>query len=365
MKVVIVHDYLTQKGGAERVTLTLSEMFPDAPIYTTLYNPHTTYPEFQSRDVRPVQALNHLSVLRKDPRKALLVLDRAFARLDIGHEHEVTLCSTSGWAHRVTSGPPKLAYCHNPPRWLYQADEYLAQHGLLVRLGLRTLRRRLLAGDQRAAHSVAGYVANSRVVAERIKRAYGLAAAVVSPPVMISPAAGVAQVDGLEPGYLLTVARGRAYKNTDAIVRAAKRLDGRRLVVVGGPSAPDREGDHAVYLRDLADDQMRWLYANASVVVSAAHEDFGLTPLEGNAFGTPSALIARGGFLETTVEGRNGSFFAEPSPSSIADAIARAEALERTAVQKFVVERFGQRRFEEQMRAELLRVVERPRTDAP
>ena len=180
--VAIAHDYLTQRGGAERVVLTMLEAFPDATLYTTLYDPESTYPEF--RDARIVtSALDRFGPLRRHHRAALPLLAAASSRLRV--DADVTVVSSSGWAHGFDISGRRLVYCHNPARWLYQADDYLggsssrARTGrLALALGAPPLRR----WDRRAAVRADRYLANSTTVRDRIKAAYGIDADVVPPP---------------------------------------------------------------------------------------------------------------------------------------------------------------------------------------
>jgi glycosyltransferase involved in cell wall biosynthesis len=346
MNVALVHDYLTQRGGAERVVLAMVEAFPEAPLYTSLYEPDATYPEFRDVDVRTLP-LNRLGTLRRDHRKALPFLAQSFGRLEI--DADVVLCSSSGWAHGVRTEGRKLVYCHTPARWLYQPDRYLREVSLGRRLGAGLLTARLRSWDRAAARSATLYLANSTIVRERIMAAYGLAADVLPAPYLVDVDAPQRAVD-VEPGYVLCVSRLMSHKNVDALMRAFTRLPGERLVIVG--SGPDRarlEGlrsSATTILERVDDDELRWLYANCRAVASAAHEDFGLTPLEGGAFGKPAVVLRYGGFLDTVGEGVSGLFFDEAEPDAVAAAIAAALARDwdpatiRQHCEAFAPERF-------------------------
>ena len=142
----IAHDYLTQLGGAEKVVLNMSRAFPDAPIYTMLYDPDTTFPEFQDLDVR-VPAINRIPQLRKHHRAALPILP-IIAR-SVFVDADIVLTSTSGWAHGFRTNGRKLVYCHTPARWLYQSEKYLGDNGNAVaRMGLRATSSYLKAWDR-------------------------------------------------------------------------------------------------------------------------------------------------------------------------------------------------------------------------
>jgi glycosyltransferase involved in cell wall biosynthesis len=325
-RVVVVHDYLTQRGGAERVVLALMQAFPAARLVTSIYNPETTYPEFADFPIDTFW-LNRVPALQRDPRRALPLLARAFSSYEV-KDADVVVCSSSGWAHGVRTDAPKIVYCHNPPRWLHQTEDYLADQGRAVRLAVDLLRRPLTRWDRKAADSAITYLANSSVVAGRIQNTYGIDADVVPPPVMIDPTGELEAVPGLEPGFLLTVSRSRGYKNTSAVAEAVDRmLPDQRLVVVGGvPDHPDGGtwGPRVVGVTDVPDAQLRWLYANCSSLVAVSHEDFGLTPLEANSFGRPALCLRAGGYLDTLVPGRNGLYVEDETPSAVADAIVRS-----------------------------------------
>ena len=193
----IAHDYLTQRGGAERVVLALARAFPGAPVHTTLYDPPGTYPEFAELDVR-VSPLNRVGPLRRSHRAALPVLHLASEALT--PTEDVVIASTSGWAHGFHACGDVVAYCHSPARWLYQSQEYLG--GPLWTsargVGLGAVRPMLRRWDARAARRPTRYLANSRIVRQRIADAYGIDATVVPAPHSMDASARQAPVPELE-----------------------------------------------------------------------------------------------------------------------------------------------------------------------
>jgi len=322
MDVALVHDYLTQRGGAERVVLSLVKAFPEAPLYTSLYEPDATFPEFRNVDVRPL-ALNRIGALRRRHRLALPFLASAFSRLEV--DADVVVCSSSGWAHGAHVTGRKVVYCYTPARWLYQSERYLATDDVVARTALAALRRPLTDWDRRAAGSADRYLAISTVVRDRIRAAYGIAADLLPPPHTIDADGPRMPLDAVETGFVLCVARLLPYKNVRAVADAFRLLPEQRLVVAGtGPELTSLKADpspNVHFAGAVTDEQLRWLYSNSIGVVSASYEDFGLTPLEAAAFGKPAAVLRFGGFLDTVVEGQNGLFFERPDPGAIAEAL--------------------------------------------
>jgi glycosyltransferase involved in cell wall biosynthesis len=330
--VALAHDYVTQRGGAERVALSMSRAFTTAPLYTTLYHPEGTFPEFADVDVRPMP-INRWGVLRRNHRLALPFLARAVSAQHV--EADVLLASSSGWAHGISTSGRKVVYCHAPARWLYQADRYAGTGA-----GSRGLRSRavktatdvfgpsLRAWDQKAAHTADRYLVNSTVIQRAVSEIYGIEAEVLPPPPAVLSSDGGAQpVDGVARPFVLCVARLLPYKNVDLVIEAVARIPDLDLVVVG--DGPERRRLEALAQRvgsttlagRVTDQQLRWLYASAVGLVAASYEDFGLSPLEAAAFGRPTAALRDGGYLDTVDPGRTGVFFDAPAVDAIAGAV--------------------------------------------
>jgi glycosyltransferase involved in cell wall biosynthesis len=314
--IVVAHDYLTQRGGAERVALELATRLEARELVTSVYSPELTFDGF--RELRVRQSRSHLlQRFAGDMRRALPLLARAWSRMQ-PVDADAVVCSSSGWAHGVpvTPGTLKVVYCHNPARWLYQRDDYVQGHSPLVRAALSVLSPGLRRWDRRAAASADVYLANSRSVAERIRRAYGTEAEVLPPPVAVDATGAQEPVSGVEPGFVLTVSRPRGYKGADMLVEAFARMSEERLVVVG--AEPDQSLPPNVQaVGRVPEEQLRWLYAHARALVSVSREDFGLTPVEANAFGTPVLVLRAGGFLDSTVEGESGLFVEDDAVDTI------------------------------------------------
>ena len=317
MRIALVHDYLTQPGGGERVVLQLAELFPGAPIYTALYEPETTFPEFANYDVRtsPLQG----NVDADDFRRSVLRYPRAFQGFDLD-DYDLVVVSSSAFAHHVRH-PAAYVYCHTPPRFLYDPATYVGERfaPILGAAGL-PLRR----ADRSAARSCAGYVANSKITASRIKARYGIEAPVIHPPLWtahlpaeVSPIPAVPRA--------LTICRLLPYKRADLAVEAAKRA-GIGLTVVGdGPERARLEalaGDHDVsFLGRVDDDELRALWETHSVAIVPGLEDFGFAPVEANYSGRPTVALDAGGALETVNSGVTGLRVSGTDPDAWGDTL--------------------------------------------
>lgn len=358
MTVAIAHDYLTQWAGAERLVLSLARAFPDAAIHTAFYDPDATFPAFAACDVR-ASPLNRVVPLRRNFRLAMPALAPLFATMRV--DADVVICSSSGWAHGAAVRHRKLVYCHNPARWLYQADQYLAEASRPLKAAVRVLSPALRRWDRRAALSADRYVANSTAVRDRVERIYGIEAVVVPPPHSIDPAGAQEPCPGVQAPFFLCVTRLLAYKNVDAVIRAVQRRPGRRLVVVGrGPDAARLAalaGPEVTFRQAVPDDQLRWLYDRCTALVAAAYEDFGIAPLEAAAFGKPVAALRWGGYLDTVDEGETGLFFERPEPHLVAEALDSVVA-HRWRRERIVAHAggFSEDRFVQRMRAEVDRL---------
>jgi glycosyltransferase involved in cell wall biosynthesis len=342
--VAIVHDYLNQRGGAERVALELARMWPQAPLYTSLYRRTSTFPEFEQLDIR-TSPLDRLPVDRGFRALAPLypLAFRSFEPL----AQELVISSTSGWAHGIRTGRDSthIVYCHTPARWLYRSEEHLGRTpGTLM---LAPLKPGLRGWDRRAAGRADLYVANCEQVADRIRGVYGREATVVYPPV---------DVDRFTPKprgeRLLVISRLLPYKRVDLVVRAATAA-GIGLDVVGvGPSIGKLRGlaGPTVTFHGRVDDQaVVQLLESCGALCVAATEDFGITPVEAHAAGKPVVAYAAGGALETVIDGVNGALFHELSERALLDAIDRLDRLQtgppelRATADRFSVQTFRER----------------------
>lgn len=350
-QIAIAHDYLTQRGGAERVVLAMARAFPEAQIHTTLYNPDTTFPEFRDLDI-VTSPINRVGALRRHHRLALPLLAPVASHMRV--DADVVLTSTSGWAHGFHATGRTVVYCHAPARWLYQPQEYLGgpHFSSLAGVALSVLAPPLRVWDKRVARRATTYLANSRVVRDRVHDAYGITAEVLAPPHGVDSDGEQEPVPELEgwSDYHLIVSRLLPYKNVGAAIDAFQGLPGERLVVVGhGPLKPalvSRLPGNARLVSHLTDAQMRWVYARAHALIAPSLEDFGLTPVEAAAFGKPTIALRGGGYLDTVIEHVTGLFIDSPTPRAIAQAVllSRTQAWDSEYLQAHGAS-FGDERF--------------------
>jgi glycosyltransferase involved in cell wall biosynthesis len=351
-RVAIVHDYLNQRGGAEKVVLAMSDMWPQAPIYTSLYRPESTFDEFRGRDIR-TSFVDRIPVDRGFRNLFPLYPPafRSFGEIDA----DVVIASSSGWAHmaRAVAGAMSVVYCYTPARWLYRHD-YMNTGGRPARR--QSLLTPLVGGlrwfDIRAAHRAHAYISISETVRERVRRVYGLDAPVVYPPV------DTERVQVLPRGErLLVISRLLPYKRVDLIVAAARRLGLGLDIVGGGPLLDDLRrsaGPATKFHGATAESSIVQLLETCSAVCVAGEEDFGIVAVEAQAAGKPVVAYARGGARETVVDGVTGVLFDEQTTACVADAIAACERLttppDRMAAN---AARFSKRAFAEGMAREL------------
>lgn len=356
--VVLVHDYLNQRGGAERVVLEMASLWPDAPLYTSLYRAGSTFPGFQNLAVR-TSFLDRVPVDRRF--RAMFALYPAAFRSLGTIDADLVISSSSGWAHSVRTSPRAFhaVYCHTPARWLY-GTPYLGASAPAQR-AIAPLRAALRRWDNRSAQRADLYIANSNFVRERIRLRYGLSARVVYPPV---------DTDRFTPkprgDRWLVVSRLLPYKRIDLVVDAVTRA-GLGLDVVGdGPALSDlrdRAGPTVRFHSNVPDGELTELFESCAGFCLPGVEDFGLTPVEANAAGKPVVAFAGGGALETIEDGLTGTFFEHHSVDALLDALRRCDALTSSPEQiAHHASRFSIAAFRERLTATLAQAISEHRS---
>ncbi|TMD79125.1 MAG: glycosyltransferase family 4 protein [Chloroflexi bacterium] len=325
MKVALVHDYLNQMGGAERVVLALHEIFPDAPIYTSIYDPQRVDPAFQKMDIR-TSFMQRLPMVTKHHQPYLPIYPFAMESLDL-RGFDMVLSSSSAFGKGVITRPETLhiCYCHTPMRWCWNYDEYVEREhlGKMARRVLPFLITALRSWDQTSAMRVDHFIANSPVVAERIQKYYRRDAVVIPPPVeagrfTFDPAIQVED-------YFLIVSRLIPYKRIDLAIEACNELQ-LPLVIIGGGRDQERlkkmAGPTIRLVGRLSDEEVLHYYAHCRAFLFPGEEDFGITPLEAQASGRPVIAYGAGGALASVVDGTTGVFFQNQTVESLVTVLA-------------------------------------------
>lgn len=354
MKLALVHSWLNQYGGAERVLEAVHALYPGAPVYTSMYDPPRMPPAYRQWDIR-VSFLDLLPGIHAHHQRYLPLYPLGFEAFDLAG-YQAVLSISSAFAHGVVPRPETfhLCYCLTPPRFLWNTKEYLNREA--VPKGMRALLGPLLlylrAWDRRAAARVDAFVAISTAVQRRVARVYGREAAIIHPPVAVEAFKPEPRQE--REDFYLIVSRLVPYKRIDLAVAAFNEL-GWPLVIVGeGRDRPALEAqakDNVRFLGRLADAEVRRLLPRARGFVFPGWEDFGITPVEANAAGVPVIAYRAGGVLDTVIEGETGVLFEPQTPEALAEAVRRAASARSwdAAVLRRQAARFSVGRFHAQL----------------
>lgn len=322
MRVAIIHDYLNQYGGAERVLEALHALYPSAPIYTSLYDPDAMPDAMRTWDIR-TSWMQRLPAWRRLFQVYFPIYPSAFESFDL-NAYDLILSSSSAYAKGIIPGAhaKHICYCHTPMRFAWQTDAYVAREeiGRVARAFLKIVMTYLRMWDVTTNVRVDQFVANSHEVAARIQRYYGRSSLVIHPPVELPPSYSATPGD-----YYLTGGRLVPYKRLDLAVRACTAMnlplkvfgEGRDRLALEAIAGPTVE-----FLGWVDETQRRQLLAGCCAFLFPGEEDFGITPLEAMAAGRPVIAYAAGGALDTVLDGVTGRFFYEQSPAALATAIA-------------------------------------------
>ncbi len=354
-KIAIITDWLTNYGGAESVISAFHDLFPEAPIYTTIYKPE------KMRELGNLKNV-HTTWLNKIPfakhQWLLGQMPTAIEMMDLS-EYDIVLSSCHSVSKGVITKPGTLhiSYCHTPMRYAWEKWDFetrLKKFPHLMRPFIRHQIKKIREWDYCAAQRVDKYIANSSYIASKIKEHYNRGADVIYPPVLTDK---FKPVSNPANDYYLAVGRLIPYKKFDLIVRTFNKL-GKPLKVVGG--GPDLKKlkkmakPNVRVLGRVSDEELKDLYANCRAFVFPQIEDAGIVPLEAMASGRPVIALNRGGSLDSMREGVTGIFFKEQTVESLSDAIERFETLNqvqgkfdpeaiREHAKKFDVERFKEK----------------------
>ncbi len=324
MKIALVHDYLTQRGGAERVFELLCKRYPKADIFTSVYDP--------KRTIDLGERIVNTTFLQKIPgavkyfRLMAPLYFPAFRTLNL-QDYDLIISSSTSFAKAVRKKPSAhhICFCHNVTRFLWDTETYLREYGDYKYFApvIEQVFGMMRNVDLKYAQEPNLYIANSSVVARRIQSIYGKKAIVINYPIDTSKF----QFSNTKDDYYLASARMISYKRLDIIVEAFNWLGWRLLISGSGPER-DRLQSKALknieFVGHVTDAQRTQLFARSRSVIVAALEDYGLVPVEANASGTPVIAFGAGGVLDTQIPGKTGVFFKRQTPESLQTALLEA-----------------------------------------
>ncbi len=361
-RVALVHDWLNQMGGAENVLLELTRIWPEAPIYTSIFDPAALDAEFEDLDVR-TSFMQVIPGIFERHRVFLPVYAGMFARWWIP-DCDLIISNASGFCRWIPSHPSTthVCYCLTPPRYLWDSKRYLAAErdfppsfDPAVQAALAGLRRL----DVIMADRTDDFIAISTAVAERIARYYGRPATVIYPPVRTADYAPAAPAAIGE--HFLLVSRLAPYKRIDLAIRACNRLGVRLRIVGSGRAESDLQaiaGKTIEFAGRISSERLRDELARCRALIFPGEEDFGLVPVEAQAAGRPVVAFAGGGALETVRAGVTGEFFHHPTTAALADVLASFDesGYDPAAIRENA-ERFGLARFRTQLTGHIQKLL--------
>lgn len=331
MKVALVHYWLVSMRGGEKVLEELCELFPDADVFTHVYDPKVVSPVIRRHAVRTT-LISALPFSKRFYRTYLPLMPLALEQLDL-RQYDLVISSESGPAKGVLTRPDAfhICYCHTPMRYIWNMYlDYKRSINPVLRPFMTWIASSLRAWDQHSANRVDLFLANSQNVKRQIRKYYGRESIVIPPPVDVE---SFQQPKRECTGAYLAVGQLVRYKRMDLAIEACNRL-GRRLIIIGdgqeykalrkiaGPTISFLGKQDAVTLRDH--------YGSCKALLFPGEEDFGIVPLEAMASGKPVIALRRGGALETVVEGHTGLFFNDPVAESLMAAISHFERIEQS-----------------------------------
>lgn len=329
MRVSLVHDWLNQMGGAEDVLLDLARMYPDSPVFTSIYAPELLPDAFQSLDIQTLW-IDRLPGIHHKHQRYLPFYPLAWGGFRVP-DTDVVLTNKSGFCHglRLPKGAIQICYCLAPTRYVWQFDAYIAREGIgagtaaVLRPFIAALRR----WDYAAAQRVHTFIAISTEIQQRIKHFYNRDSVVIYPPVDTARFAATRTTDIGD--YYLVVSRLIPYKRIDLAVQACTRLN--LPLKVGGKGRDidrlrEMAGPTVEFLGYVPDDELPSLMARCKAFLFPGLEDFGITPVQAQAAGRPVIAYAGGGALDTVRPGVTGELFHEATVDALADVLQRFDA---------------------------------------
>ncbi|HEY7621826.1 MAG TPA: glycosyltransferase [Solirubrobacteraceae bacterium] len=324
-RVALVHDFLVDVRGAERVFLALCDLFPQADVFTAVYDEEGTEWRFAHRAVQ-TSFLQRLRPTARTFRALLPLYPAAMESLDL-RGYDLVISSSSAWAHGVIpdDGAVHVCYCHNPFRYAWNArQETLQARGPFARAALGAVFQRWRQWDWIAAQRVDAYIANSQTTKRRVARYFGREATVLHPPVEVQRFTPATPDDAY-----VVLSELMPHKRIDLAVRAFNELRLPLIVVGNGPDARRLHrlaGPTVSFTGRVTDAEAAHLLARARALVVTATEEFGIAAVEAQAAGRPVIALREGGVRETVIEGETGAFFERPDPAELAAVVRSFDA---------------------------------------
>ncbi len=323
MRVALVHDYLNQYGGAERVLEAFCEIWPNAPIFTLIYDEQRTGRAFASRQIK-TSFLQRWPFVRAHHRPFLMLMPLAIEQLDLS-KYDLVISDSASFAKGVITRPQTrhICYCHTPTRYVWDdSHKYVRDFNYprLVKRFIPLFLNYLRLWDEAAAARPDVFLANSRFVAERIKKYYRRPAEVIHPPVKTSQFFKVSQPDD----YFLLVARFLPYKKIDLAIEVFNELNWPLKIIGDGPEKRRLEKmarANIEFVGLVSEEKLRHFYAHCRAFIFPQEEDFGIAPVEAMASGRPVIAFRAGGALEFIKEGETGIFFNDQTKTSLMEAL--------------------------------------------
>lgn len=350
MKIAIVHDWLTNMGGAEQVVINFKEIYKEAPIYTTFYNPDKLDGKLKNIEVKTSYLQKKKMV--ENHKKYFPLMPMAFEKFDL-NEYDVVLSSSSSCAKGVLTKPGSvhICYCHTPMRYAWEKrDEYTEGMGKLKKKLVEILCHYMRIWDVASSNRVDYFIANSTEVQKRIKKHYKRDSVVINPPVRCNMF-NISETDG---DYYLVLSRLVGYKRFDLAVQACSEL-GKKLVVIGeGPEKEKLEklsNENVTFLGRQPDAVVKKYMSECKALLFPGEEDFGIVPVEAQSCGRPVIAYGKGGVLDSVIDGKTGVFFKKQTVESLKEAINKFETMkfDKEEIRKHALE-FDESVFQEKIR---------------
>lgn len=339
MKLAIVHDYLNQHGGAERVIEILHELYPDAPVYTSIYIPEKMPYSFREMDIR-TSFMQKLPLIKRFFKYYLLLYPKAFESFDLKN-YDIILSSSSAFAKGIIPGKDSchICYCYTPTRFIWDYSNYVRKekYSSIVFKLLPIAIKKLKIWDLKIINRINYFIAISDNIKEKIKRYYNRDSEVIYPPVDFNKF----KVSDKIEDYFLIVSRLNSYKNIDLAVKVFSKLQINLKIVGEGPFRKELEkiaSSCVEFQGKVSDEELIRLYGSCRALIFPGEEDFGIAPLEAQASGRPVIAYSKGGALETIVDGVTGLFFKENTVESMIEAVNNFIKIEDTFEQDTIRE---------------------------